>query len=423
MLHLPLEVMESVLFHLDARSLARLSASCYCLFYGTANPIVTSLKARAMATGRKCPVELPHRTLSLATYLAWAEFRYSQARKPVAAGDDCFFFIRDHQLMKCETDTQAASNTNQRHSHLSNTEHTNRVYEPIHTAVALMQQVNFVGVTTGVGFGVAISTAGDVYTWGNGRCSGCLGYKRTHNTSVPTFVQALAGVKVRSVSASQHCIAVAETGEVFSWGRELEGACGHGRNWITSTSLPRKIESLTGIRARNAFAGGGHSLVLTEEGEVYTFGRGHNGQLGHGNEYDSHLPIIVSGLQYVRIITAAAGETNSIAVADDGSVFSWGSTGVDHTAMTTPRKIDALDGYRVISVESAREERCAISSSGEVFSWSTEHSQELSQQPIPLQVDTLKGEYVVSVSLWSKHNLALTHDGSILRWGKRDQTR
>jgi alpha-tubulin suppressor-like RCC1 family protein len=76
-------------------------------------------------------------------------------------------------------------------------------------------------------------------------------------------------------------------GEVFSWDLGGYRHCGHGFNGL-SQLLPRRVEALTGVRARSASAGGTHSLVMTEEGVVYSCGRDEYGHLGRVGE--EHYP-------------------------------------------------------------------------------------------------------------------------------------
>jgi alpha-tubulin suppressor-like RCC1 family protein len=49
-------------------------------------------------------------------------------------------------------------------------------------------------------------------------------------------------------------------------------------------------------------AGGRHTLVLTENGEVYSFGYGANGQLGLKNTSNKARPQIVNDLEGRRIV-------------------------------------------------------------------------------------------------------------------------
>eukprot|EP00966_Prymnesium_polylepis_P248040 5735447-Prymnesium_polylepis.1 len=84
-----------------------------------------------------------------------------------------------------------------------------------------------------------------------------------------------------SVSAAHtHTLALSEDGAVYSFGWGFDGRLGHGNEEDQLT--PRVIEGLLGVRACAVAAGGGHSLVLAASGAVYSFGFGGRGQLGHG---------------------------------------------------------------------------------------------------------------------------------------------
>ena len=58
------------------------------------------------------------------------------------------------------------------------------------------------------------------------------------------------------------------------------------------------IEALRGVRVVAIAAGGSHSMVLTDEGKVFSFGMGRiYGQLGHGDRKDRLVPKAIAGLQ------------------------------------------------------------------------------------------------------------------------------
>ncbi|RDY02206.1 putative E3 ubiquitin-protein ligase HERC4, partial [Mucuna pruriens] len=74
-------------------------------------------------------------------------------------------------------------------------------------------------------------------------------------------------------------------------------------------------------------AGEAHTLLLTGDGRVYSWGRGILGRLGRGSEHDDHFPVQVkfgSEEDRVRIVGIAAGAYHTLALADDGSVWCWG---------------------------------------------------------------------------------------------------
>lgn len=72
-------------------------------------------------------------------------------------------------------------------------------------------------------------------------------------------------------------------------------------------------------------AGEAHTLALTCDGEVYSWGRGTFGRLGTGREADEHVPTAVGGgRQRPRFAAVAAGAYHSLALDDEGSLWSWG---------------------------------------------------------------------------------------------------
>ena len=50
-----------------------------------------------------------------------------------------------------------------------------------------------------------------------------------------------------------------------------------------------------------------HTAVLTKDGEVFTFGDGHGGRLGHGGEQNELLPRSVVTLSGKHVVHMAAG--------------------------------------------------------------------------------------------------------------------
>jgi len=83
-------------------------------------------------------------------------------------------------------------------------------------------------------------------------------------------------------------------GEVFTFGQGIDGKLGHGGH--QNESVPRLVEALAGKKVVGASSGGCHIAVWTDEGEIFTFGFGANGMLGHGREEDEPVPRLVEAL-------------------------------------------------------------------------------------------------------------------------------
>lgn len=74
-------------------------------------------------------------------------------------------------------------------------------------------------------------------------------------------------------------------------------------------------------------SGDGHTLVLCESGDIYSFGRGKEGQLGHDSaeistSTSSHSHV-VAGLEHETVIKIAAGSLTSYAITSAGEVYHW----------------------------------------------------------------------------------------------------
>ena len=70
-------------------------------------------------------------------------------------------------------------------------------------------------------------------------------------------------------------------------------------------------------------AGIAHTMVLTKSGRVFAMGSNASGELGTGSKRDSHYPLQVKDLEPFNICKVAAGH-HSAAVTDNGDLYVWG---------------------------------------------------------------------------------------------------
>ena len=69
--------------------------------------------------------------------------------------------------------------------------------------------------------------------------------------------------------------------------------------------------------------GGWHTVALTKEGKVFTWGDNDDGQLGHGDYEHRHIPTKVESLDGLVIVKIACGVYHTIAITDDGDAYTW----------------------------------------------------------------------------------------------------
>ena len=167
----------------------------------------------------------------------------------------------------------------------------------------------------------------------------------------------LAGQSVVAVSASfSHSLAITADGSVWSWGEGGCGRLGHGDE--QRQLLPKKVELFAGRRAVAVSAGWSHSLAITADGAVWSWGSGGFGKLGHSNVQHQLLPKKVEAFAGQRVVAVSAGGGHSISLTADGAVWSWGEGGNgtlghgDWQNQLLPKKIEAFSGQRVVVVSS-----------------------------------------------------------------------
>jgi alpha-tubulin suppressor-like RCC1 family protein len=125
------------------------------------------------------------------------------------------------------------------------------------------------------------------------------------------------------------------TRSVYSVGCGLGGKLGHGSR--TDEKYPRLIEQfqLLNLQPMVVAAGAWHAAVVGRDGRVCTWGWGRYGCLGHGNEECESVPKVVEALSKVKAVNVATGDYTTFVVSDEGDVYSFGcgeSASLGHNA-------------------------------------------------------------------------------------------
>ncbi|CAM8973960.1 unnamed protein product [Rhodiola kirilowii] len=283
---------------------------------------------------------------------------------------------------------------------------------------------------------LAICDDGKLFTWGwNQR--GTLGHPpETKTENVPSQVKTLANVQiVQAAIGGWHCLAVDEQGRAYAWGGNEYGQCGEdpGRKDDTGKPLKRDIvipqRCAPKLVVRQVAAGGTHSVVLTREGHVWTWGQ----PWPPGDIKQIATPVRVQGLENVKLI--AAGAFHNLALLDGGVVWAWGSNeygqlGTGDTQPTSqPILVHGLSGLTVVDIAAGGWHSTALTSDGEVYGWGRgEHGRlgfgdDKSSKMVPQKVQLLSGEDIVQISCGGTHSVALTRDGRMFSFGRGDHGR
>ncbi|XP_043927990.1 E3 ubiquitin-protein ligase HERC2 [Protopterus annectens] len=280
----------------------------------------------------------------------------------------------------------------------------------------------------------AITADGKLYATGYG-AGGRLGIGGTESVATPTLLESIQHVFIKKVavnSGGKHCLALSSEGEVYSWGEAEDGKLGHGNR--SPCDRPRVIESLRGIEVVDIAAGGAHSACITAAGELYTWGKGRYGRLGHGDSEDQLKPKLVEALQGYHVIDVAcgSGDAQTLCLSDDDTVWSWGDGDYGKLGRggsdgcKVPMKIDSLAGLGVMKVECGSQFSVALTKSGSVYTWGKGDYHRLghgSDDHVrrPRQVQGLQGKKVIAIATGSLHCVCCTEDGEVYTWGDNDE--
>ncbi|KAL7530787.1 hypothetical protein ACHAXR_004851 [Thalassiosira sp. AJA248-18] len=228
--------------------------------------------------------------------------------------------------------------------------------------------LSIVDIACGSRHTAVVTNKGCLYTWGD-KENGVAGHGDTEGHQyTPKLLERLSGKKVVQLSACGfHTGCLTDMGEcvlVYTWGEGKFGRLGHGAE--RNCHSPRLVESLLGKRPIQIACGGFHSAVVTQDGKMYTFGGGEHGQLGHGDKVNKVKPTLVQALEAIFLQQITCGWSHSVALTSKGEVYTWGNG--DHGKLghgsgkkvSTPQLVEKLVGQKVVRVASYNEHTACL---------------------------------------------------------------
>lgn len=185
--------------------------------------------------------------------------------------------------------------------------------------------LDFAGVDAGDDDSLGWTADGRLYAWG-ANDSGQLGVGDYTARPIPTLVPFPSGAAVAEASAGINMsIAVTTTGDVYTWGNS---------DVTTGVTRPGLVPSLSGLGVVGASAGGYFFLAWTSSGQLYSWGTSGGGRLGRPASADLYTPGLVTaqGLDTRFVTSASAGRFFGIASVDGGTAVAgfgtlYGATG------------------------------------------------------------------------------------------------
>ncbi|CDF41037.1 unnamed protein product [Chondrus crispus] len=224
-----------------------------------------------------------------------------------------------------------------------------------------------------------------------------------------------------------HTIARTTTGLVFTWGGGKNGRLGHGDEKIRAQ--PTCVERLMRHEAVAVTAGYHNNLVLTADGDVWSWGWGAHGQLGLGDTKDRDVPTVITELSQEGVSSLSCGDRHSFAITKDGRVFGWGSNefgqlgcGKKGDTVLRPRLIEGLEGLMVVGISSGDRHSAAVTNMGAVYTWGCGSDGQCGHCVFrdvvrPKLVEHLVGKSVVDVKCGHNFTMVMTSGNEVYAWG------
>ncbi|XP_028766863.1 uncharacterized protein LOC114724637 [Neltuma alba] len=285
------------------------------------------------------------------------------------------------------------------------------------------------------------SVSTEVFSWGSGT-NYQLGTGNAHIQKLPCKVDSLGGSYIKLISAAKfHSVAVTADGEVYTWGFGRGGRLGHPDFDIHSGQAavitPQQVTYGLGARQVKVIAAAKHhTVVATEGGEVFTWGSNREGQLGYPSVDTQPTPRRVASLRS-KIVAIAAANKHTAVVSDSGEIFTWGCNregqlgyGTSNSASNyTPRVVEYLKGKNLTGVSAAKYHTVVLGSDGEVYTWG--HRLVTPRRVVItrnlkksgstlLKFHRMERLHVISITAGMVHSTALTDDGALFYWVSSD---
>jgi len=261
--------------------------------------------------------------------------------------------------------------------------------------------------------------------------------------------------------ASDHSIFLDTDGRLLTCGRDTIGfppVLGHAVDPDADPNIrrehgpPTPVPSMQDRRIVSVATSFSHSLALSAEGEVFSWGGGAYGALGHGDTGKRTVPSKIESLSCIEHIAAGPNWT-SAAVDEKGRLFTWGRAISDNAEeesdgeldksegqgglgyeldaeaeyQATPKRVVALSQERVVGVALGDGFTLAVTDAGAVFSFGFSRHGGLGHgssdsEVLPRRIEAMAQtrRRLVDVAAGGCHALALTEEGEPYGWGDGD---
>ena len=168
------------------------------------------------------------------------------------------------------------------------------------------------------------------------------------------------------ITNGSHTISLRTDGKVFTWGDNTYGQLGNGT--VKTSDEPVEVIFPEGTIITQIAAGENHNVALDSNGNVWTWGRNNNYQIGN-TRANQYTPYKVSNLP--KVIKISAGNNNTMVITENNELYAWGLNAYGDLGLGTytnkvlPKKVKGI--HDIIDISGGKSHYIALNRAGEVF--------------------------------------------------------
>ena len=168
------------------------------------------------------------------------------------------------------------------------------------------------------------------------------------------------------ITNGSHTISLRVDGKVFTWGDNTYGQLGNGT--VKTSDEPVEVTFPEGTIITQIAAGENHNVALDSNGNVWTWGRNNNYQIGN-TRANQYTPYKVSNLP--KVIKISAGNNNTMVITENNELYAWGLNAYGDLGLGTytnkvlPKKVKGI--HDIIDISGGKSHYIALNRAGEVF--------------------------------------------------------
>uniref|UniRef100_A0A8C4NCE4 non-specific serine/threonine protein kinase n=1 Tax=Eptatretus burgeri TaxID=7764 RepID=A0A8C4NCE4_EPTBU len=245
------------------------------------------------------------------------------------------------------------------------------------------------------------------------------------------FLDGLSGVTMKQIACGDlFTVCLTDRGIIMTYGSGSSGCLGHGN--YKDVNKPKMLEALLGYEVVSLSCGVSHVMAITNEREVYSWGRGDNGRLGLGSREAQLLPTLVPITLPHEPSSVHCGVDCSAIILNNGSALVCGSNRYnklgldidshessmqevhrDEVLTFCPIRSNPLPKHHLVQLEFGTAHAVALMDSGDCYTFGSNKYGQLGRFTAkdgeqPRHVSTLGAKHICRVSCGDSFTIAVS---------------